>query len=119
VSLFGDQKAASGPLTAECTEVTFANIGGLDAVKQQIRRQIITPVEKPSLFQAFRKRAGGSCTDHPAAARPCWAGNRGQVSRHSRHRSRDDCLGTQISASAKVMANRVTRAGDRFPRSHR
>jgi transitional endoplasmic reticulum ATPase len=59
VSLFGDQKAPSGPLATERTEVTFADIGGLDAVKQQIRRKIITPFEKPGLFQAFRKRAGG------------------------------------------------------------
>jgi SpoVK/Ycf46/Vps4 family AAA+-type ATPase len=59
VSLFGDQKAPSGPLAAESTEVRFADIGGLDAVKQQIRRKIITPFEKPALFQTFRKRAGG------------------------------------------------------------
>lgn len=59
VSLFGDQKAQSGPLAAESAEVRFADIGGLDAVKQQIRRKIITPFEKPVLFQTFRKRAGG------------------------------------------------------------
>lgn len=59
VRLFGDQKAPTGPVASESTEVRFADIGGLDGVKQQIRRKIITPFEKPSLFQTFRKRAGG------------------------------------------------------------
>jgi SpoVK/Ycf46/Vps4 family AAA+-type ATPase len=39
--------------------VTFADIGGLETVKQQVRRRIISPFEKPGLFQAFRKRSGG------------------------------------------------------------
>jgi transitional endoplasmic reticulum ATPase len=39
--------------------VTFADIGGLDDVKEQIRRKIILPFQKPGLFQRFRKRAGG------------------------------------------------------------
>jgi AAA+ superfamily predicted ATPase len=39
--------------------VTFADVGGLDAVKEQIRRRIILPFQKPSLFQRFRKRTGG------------------------------------------------------------
>ena len=39
--------------------IMFADIGGLESVKQQIRRKIITPFEKPGLFKAFRKRSGG------------------------------------------------------------
>lgn len=39
--------------------VTFAEVGGLDAVKQQIRRRIITPFLKPSLFERFKRRPGG------------------------------------------------------------
>jgi AAA+ superfamily predicted ATPase len=39
--------------------ITFSDVGGLDQVKQQIRRKIIAPFEKPGLFQAFRKRSGG------------------------------------------------------------
>lgn len=39
--------------------VVFADVGGLDAVKQQIRRRIITPFLKPSLFDRFKRRAGG------------------------------------------------------------
>ena len=43
--------------TAE--KVNFSNVGGLDEVKQQIRRKIITPFLKPSLFERFKRKAGG------------------------------------------------------------
>ena len=39
--------------------ITFADIGGLDAVKKQINRKIILPFQKPGLFQKFRRKAGG------------------------------------------------------------
>ena len=46
-------------LKPELARVTFADVGGLDDIKQQIRRRIITPFQKPSLFERFRRRAGG------------------------------------------------------------
>lgn len=39
--------------------VTFRNVGGLDSIKKQIRKKIILPFQKPSLFQRFKKRIGG------------------------------------------------------------
>jgi transitional endoplasmic reticulum ATPase len=39
--------------------VTFAEVGGLDEIKKQIRRRILTPFQKPTLFQRFAKKAGG------------------------------------------------------------
>jgi len=39
--------------------VTFADVGGLANVKEQIRRRIILPFLKPSLFERFKRRAGG------------------------------------------------------------
>lgn len=39
--------------------ITFADVGGLEAVKKQIRRKIILPFQKPSLFNRFRRRVGG------------------------------------------------------------
>ncbi len=41
------------------TAISFDEVIGLEAVKQQIRRKIIAPFQKPGLFQAFRKRSGG------------------------------------------------------------
>jgi transitional endoplasmic reticulum ATPase len=46
-------------LQPEHERVTFADIGGLDRVKEQIRKRIILPFSKPSLFQRFKKRVGG------------------------------------------------------------
>ena len=46
-------------LMPEMERVTFADVGGLDDIKKQIRRRIILPFQKPSLFQRFRRRAGG------------------------------------------------------------
>ncbi len=43
----------------ELERVTFAQVAGLDVVKEQVRRKIILPFHKPSLFQRFKKRAGG------------------------------------------------------------
>jgi transitional endoplasmic reticulum ATPase len=46
-------------LAPPAEKVTFAGVGGLDDVKEQIRRRIVLPFQKPSLFQRFRKRVGG------------------------------------------------------------
>ena len=39
--------------------ITFDHVGGLVDIKQQIRKRIITPFQKPSLFKKFKKRVGG------------------------------------------------------------
>ncbi len=39
--------------------IGFADVGGLDEVKREIRRRIITPFLKPSLFERFRRQSGG------------------------------------------------------------
>jgi transitional endoplasmic reticulum ATPase len=46
-------------LQPETERVRFADVGGLEAVKKQIHRRIILPFQKPSLFQRFRRKAGG------------------------------------------------------------
>jgi transitional endoplasmic reticulum ATPase len=38
---------------------TFADIGGLEAVKEQIRLKIIYPFQRPELYAAYGKKAGG------------------------------------------------------------
>jgi ATP-dependent 26S proteasome regulatory subunit len=40
-------------------KVTFADVGGLEEVKEQIRRRIVLPFQKPSLFERFKKKVGG------------------------------------------------------------
>jgi len=46
-------------LHPEAERVDFSDVGGLDEVKRQVRKRIILPFEKPSLFQRFKKRVGG------------------------------------------------------------
>jgi transitional endoplasmic reticulum ATPase len=39
--------------------LTFADVGGLTEVKKQVHRRIIQPFQKPSLFERFKRKAGG------------------------------------------------------------
>jgi len=39
---------------------TFADVGGLEEVKQTIRMNFILPLQQPEMFQAFGMQAGGS-----------------------------------------------------------
>ena len=54
-----DADDATRLLQPPAVRVDFGDVGGLDDVKTQIRRRIITPFLKPSLFDRFRRRAGG------------------------------------------------------------
>ena len=50
---------AASFLEPQQSKVTFADVGGLDEIKKQIEKRIILPFQKPSLFEKFKKRAGG------------------------------------------------------------
>jgi transitional endoplasmic reticulum ATPase len=39
--------------------LTFAEVGGMDTVKEEIRMKIIHPLKNPQLFQAYGKKIGG------------------------------------------------------------
>lgn len=41
------------------TSVTFADVGGLEDLKETIRMKIIKPFSTPGLFEKFRKKSGG------------------------------------------------------------
>jgi len=49
------QKLIEPPLE----RITFEDVGGLADVKKQIHRKIILPFQKPSLFERFKRKAGG------------------------------------------------------------
>jgi AAA+ superfamily predicted ATPase len=58
-----DRRDASVELYADDfdeTAVTFADVAGLDHVKAEIRRRIVLPYLKPSLFERFKRKPGGS-----------------------------------------------------------
>lgn len=39
--------------------ITFADVGGLDALKERLRMDIIYPLQRPDLFKAYGKKVGG------------------------------------------------------------
>ncbi len=45
--------------TVEKPVVTFADVGGLDALKEKIRLRVIHPIRRPDLYKAFGKKTGG------------------------------------------------------------
>ncbi|MGK0189084.1 MAG: transitional endoplasmic reticulum ATPase [Verrucomicrobiales bacterium] len=55
-----DERAALESL-AEISrpDLKFDDVGGMDALKEQIRMKILYPLEKPELFKAYGKKVGG------------------------------------------------------------
>ena len=47
------------PLAAERPHITFADVGGMEDVKDEIRMKIVHPFAQPDLFRAYGKTAGG------------------------------------------------------------
>jgi hypothetical protein len=43
----------------ERPRITFADVGGMEALKEEIRMKIIYPVAHPELYKVYGKRAGG------------------------------------------------------------
>jgi ATP-dependent 26S proteasome regulatory subunit len=39
--------------------ITFADVGGLDPVKEDVRMKVVLPYRRPDLFAAYGKKAGG------------------------------------------------------------
>jgi transitional endoplasmic reticulum ATPase len=51
--------AAAVPENSVPDRVTFADVGGLDEVKEKIRMRIVYPFSNPEMFKAFGKKIGG------------------------------------------------------------
>ena len=55
----GEGGATDEDLFFARTDIRFADVGGMDAVKDEIRMKIIAPLANPELFKKYGKRAGG------------------------------------------------------------
>ena len=55
----GPEPAAPVEIPAEEPRITFADVGGMDALKEEIRSKIIHPLRHPELYRAYGKSAGG------------------------------------------------------------
>lgn len=58
---WGEPQEPVGPKAAdiERPKTKFDDVGGMDAVKEEIRMKIIYPLQKPELFRAYGKAIGG------------------------------------------------------------
>ena len=54
-----DAPTSVEPPASRRQTITFADVGGLDAVKAEVRRKIILPFTRKALFDRFKKKAGG------------------------------------------------------------
>lgn len=45
--------------TGSRPQVTFSDVGGLDSVKEDIRRRILHPLQNPELYRQYGRQAGG------------------------------------------------------------
>lgn len=54
-----DAAFAQQPLAAELPRITFADVGGMEAVKDAINLKIVGPLQHPELYRAYGKTAGG------------------------------------------------------------
>jgi AAA+ superfamily predicted ATPase len=52
-------EAFDGPDELERPDITFADVGGMESVKEEIRMKILYPLKNPDLFKAYGKKAGG------------------------------------------------------------
>ncbi|MBI5433256.1 MAG: AAA family ATPase [Planctomycetes bacterium] len=52
------RRAHDAPV-AEQPRIDFADVGGMDSVKEEIAIKIIQPLQHPELFKAYGKKAGG------------------------------------------------------------
>jgi transitional endoplasmic reticulum ATPase len=55
----GDQGGGPQEYDIERPKTQFADVGGMDGVKDEIRMKIILPLEHPEMFQAYGKTIGG------------------------------------------------------------
>lgn len=55
----GEEDNFSADFYTERPDTKFKDIGGMEKVKEQVRRKIILPLEQPEIFKAYGKKAGG------------------------------------------------------------
>ena len=53
------EKVSEGLPNVLKPEVSFANVGGMESIKEEIRMKIIYPLQNRALFQAYGKKLGG------------------------------------------------------------
>jgi AAA+ superfamily predicted ATPase len=98
--------------------VTFADVGGLDEVKAEIRRKIILPFTRKALFDKFKKKAGGGILLYgpPGCGKTMLArATAGEVDAAFVSVSIPEILSKWLGESEKRMAGLFAEARDKAP----
>lgn len=53
------QPTGAGASEPERPDLTFADVGGMERVKEEVRMKILLPLRQPELFKAYGKKIGG------------------------------------------------------------
>lgn len=59
VAVVAAPAAPPAPVQRSRPSITFADVGGLDALKERLRMDIVYPLQRPDLFKAYGKKVGG------------------------------------------------------------
>ena len=55
----GNEEDGTKTIEFERPKITFAEVGGMEKVKEEIRMKIISPLEHPEIYKAYGKKIGG------------------------------------------------------------
>ena len=55
----GELPASPAEYDVESPQLSFADVGGMERVKEEVRMKIILPLRQPELFKAYGKKIGG------------------------------------------------------------
>jgi SpoVK/Ycf46/Vps4 family AAA+-type ATPase len=118
VSLFQSGPRQAPMAAPPHAALRFDDVVGLEPVKQQIRRKIIAPFQKPGLFAAFRKRSGGGVMMYgpPGCGKTMLArATAGEAGAHFVSVAITDILDKYIGESERKLAQAFAQARGRKP----
>jgi transitional endoplasmic reticulum ATPase len=109
---------ASDEPNANIMRATFADIGGMDALKEKIRLSILYPLQKPEIYAAYGKKVGGGMLLYgpPGCGKTHLArATAGEIGANFYVMSLNEILNMWLGESEKALANLFATARKNSP----